>query len=314
MSVIVLGDLIIDDYKVVDVTRISPEAPCMIGLAHDEYIRLGGAANVAANIFKLDNSAVLVGQGQYDTFFPLLNNLGMPALLYPGQHSIKTRFIDHKSRTQLFRYDIEKILPQDSREDLVEYSSFIDSLNFPSYNVCVLVDYMKGMVRYNDVKRIKGCKVNIVSTKNTKPHRILPKASKNRHQPINILVVNEREFASAQPIIGYQYAVRTEGEKGISVFKFRSVSDDWSESSLLVHIEGLKVDVFDVTGAGDTVTAVIAYCLDQMGFSEENLIRACFCANIEASKVVTKCGTTVLETAPDILLDTFKTATWKPHI
>jgi D-beta-D-heptose 7-phosphate kinase/D-beta-D-heptose 1-phosphate adenosyltransferase len=308
MSIIVLGDLIIDDYKVVDVTRISPEAPCMIGLAHDEYVRLGGAANVAANIFKLDNSVVLVGQGQHDTFFPLLNTLGMPFLLYQGQHSIKTRFIDHKSRTQLFRYDIEKIIAQDSREDLVEYSSFIDSLNFPSYDTCVIVDYMKGMIRYNDVKRLEGCKVNIVSTKNKKPHRLLPKISKTRYQPINILIVNGKEFAEAQPIIGYQYVVRTEGDKGISVFKYRAVSDDWSESSLLVHIQGLKVDVFDVTGAGDTVTAVIAHCLDRMGFSEENLIRACFCANIEASKVVTKCGTAVLETPSDTILTKFRTA------
>lgn len=306
MSIIVIGDLILDDYKIVDVNRVSPEAPCLIGLAHQEYTRLGGAANVAANIFQLDSSVVLAGQGHYDTFFPLLSDLGIGCLLYPGAHSIKTRFIDHKSHSQLFRYDIEKVTPQDSREDILEYSTFIDNLDFKSNNVCVIVDYMKGMIRYNDVKRIKGCKTNIVSTKNPQPHKVLPKLGRNRFQSINILVVNEKEFASASRILNYQYAVRTEGDRGMSIFKYTPISDEWHEPSLLVHIQGIKVDVFDVTGAGDTVTAVIAFCLDQKGFSEENLIRACSCANIEASKVVTRSGTTVVESNADGVLFNFE--------
>ena len=306
MSIVVIGDLILDDYKIVDVNRVSPEAPCLIGLAYENYIRLGGAANVAANIFQLDSSVVLVGQGQYETFFPLLNDLGLACLLYPGPQSIKMRFIDHKSHTQLFRYDIEKVTAQDSREDLPEYSSFIDNINFKSYNVCVIVDYMKGMIRYNDVKRMKGCSINIVSTKNPYPHRILPKLSKTGYQPTNILVVNEREYAAIKDVAGYQYVVRTEGDRGMSIFKYTKISDQYYEPELLKHIHGVKVDVFDVTGAGDTVTAVIAFCLDQMGFSEENLIRACYCANREASIVVTKCGTTVIETDVESLSAIFR--------
>jgi len=309
MSILVIGDLILDDYRIVDVNRVSPEAPCLIGLACEQYTRLGGAANVAANIFKLDFSVVLVGQGEYDTFLPILNMLGMPCLLFPGAHAIKMRFIDHKSHTQLFRYDIEKTTSQDSREDLegkCSYSTFIDDIDFKAHNVCVVVDYMKGMIRYNDVKRIKGCKVNIVSTKNPHPHRILPKANRNRYQPINILVVNEREYAAAKDIVGYQYAVRTEGDRGMSIFKYTQVSEQYYKPDLLTHINGIKVDVFDVTGAGDTVTGVIAFCLDQMGFSEDNLIRACHCANLEAAKVVTKTGTTVVDTDAESLLCIFK--------
>jgi D-beta-D-heptose 7-phosphate kinase/D-beta-D-heptose 1-phosphate adenosyltransferase len=296
MSILVIGDLIIDDYKIVDVNRVSPEAPCLIGLAQKEYIRLGGAANVAANIFQLDQSVCLVGQGQYDTFLPLLTEMGMPCLLYEGSHSIKTRFLDSKSHAQLFRYDIETIIPQDSRNDLQAYSSFIDSVDFKNHNICVIVDYMKGMIRYNDVKRMKGCKVNIVSTKNPQPHRILPKTARNRYQPTNILVVNEKEYSALKEVIGFQYAVRTEGDRGMSIFKFTKVAEDYYKPDLLTHIDGIKVDVFDVTGAGDTVTAVIAFCLDRFGFSEENLIRACRRANQEAAKVVTKSGTTVIQT------------------
>jgi len=306
MSIVVIGDLILDDYRIVDVNRVSPEAPCLIGLDHEQYIRLGGAANVAANIFQLDSTVLLVGQGQYDTFFSILNEMGMAGLLFPGLHATKMRFLDYKSHTQLFRYDIEKIIPQDSRENLTRYSAFIDDLDFSVHNVCVIVDYMKGMIRYNDVKRVKGCPVNIVSTKNPSPHRVLPMTSKNRYQPTNILVVNEKEYAGLKDVLGYQYVVRTEGDRGMSVLKYKKISDQYYEPELLEHINGVKVDVFDVTGAGDTVTAVIAFCLDQMGFSEENLIRACYCANREAAVVVTKCGTTVIETDSESLLTIFK--------
>lgn len=309
MAIVVIGDLILDDYKIVDVNRVSPEAPCLVGLAFKQYTRLGGAANVAANVFQLDQSVVLIGQGDYDTFFPLISNLGLPCLLFPGPHSTKMRFIDHKSHSQLFRYDIESPTPQDSRDNLAKYSAFIDSIDFKSYNVCVVVDYMKGMIRYNEVKRLKGCKVNIVSTKNPQPHLILPKPNRHRYQPINILVVNEREYAMARDIAEYQYVVRTEGDKGMSIFKYTQVSDHYYKPDLLTHISGIQVDVFDVTGAGDTVTGVIAFCLDQMGFSEENLIRACLCANQEAAKVVTKSGTTVIESDANSILSHFKNIT-----
>lgn len=306
MAILVIGDLILDDYRIVDVNRVSPEAPCLIGLAHSQYTRLGGAANVAANIFQLDSSVALVGQGEYDTFFPMLNNLGMACLLYPGQHSTKMRFLDHKTHVQLFRYDIEDIVSQDENKDIAKYSTFIDSLDFSKYQVCVIVDYMKGMIRYNDVKRLKGCKVNIVSSKNTKPHRLIPK-NKKISDAVNILVVNEKEYAAAGDIIGYQYAVRTEGgDRGMSVFKYTPMSDTYSLPRLLAHVDGVKVDVFDVTGAGDTVTAVIAFCLDQFGFSEDNLVKACRCANREASKVVTKTGTTVLDSDVDSVLGFFR--------
>jgi bifunctional ADP-heptose synthase (sugar kinase/adenylyltransferase) len=164
---------------------------------------------------------------------------------------------------------------------------------------------MKGMIRYNDVKRLKGCRVNIVSSKNTKPHRLIPK-SKRISDAVNILVVNEKEYAAAGDILGYQYVVRTEGDRGMSVFKYTPMSDTYYLPRLLAHVDGVKVDVFDVTGAGDTVTAVIAFCLDQFGFSEDNLVKACRCANREAAKVVTKTGTTVLDSDVDSVLGFFK--------
>ncbi len=304
MSIIVLGDLILDDYKIVDVNRVSPEAPCLIGLHSSEYTRLGGAANVAANIFQLDTTVSLVGQGDYDIFFPLIHDIGIPCLLYNGLHSTKVRFIDKKSHVQLFRYDIEQITQQDSRKNIDEYAAFIDKLNFERYNVCVIVDYMKGMIRYNDVKKINGCAINIVSTKNPNPTRILPKKLKNSklENPINILILNEREYNACVNFHGYQFIIRTEGCNGISIFRYTYEQ----QSELVVHIPGIKVDVFDVTGAGDTVSAVVAYCLDKHGFSEKNLISACHCANIAASRVVAKIGTAVLDIESDTLLTLFK--------
>lgn len=283
MSIIVIGDLIIDDYRIVDVNRISPEAPCLVGSAHDQYIRLGGAANVAANIFQLDKKVCLVGQGEKDVFLPVTNSMGMECILYEGTHSTKIRFIDNKSHVQLFRYDVEKITPPDYYLDHLKYASFIDSIDFNNYNICVIVDYLKGMVRY--IHRLNRCKVNIVSTKNPYPNKLIT------YDAINILILNEQEFNALKSTTGFSYIIKTEGDRGMSVLK----ANNENVFQTIKHIDGIKVEVFDVTGAGDTVTAVVAYHLDLFGFSEEKLIKACECANKEAAKVVAKLGTAVID-------------------
>jgi len=63
----------------------------------------------------------------------------------------------------------------------------------------------------------------------------------------------------------------------------------------IYHVPAHEVKVFDVTGAGDTVVAMIAYCLNRYGFSEENLKNACYIANLEASFVVSQHGTATIE-------------------
>lgn len=311
MSVVIIGDLMIDDYKIVEVNRVSPEAPCLVGVDKCGYQRLGGAANVACNLSQLSKDMVLVGICRKDEFQPLLDNHGIKSHLLSGDHSVKTRFVDDRSNAQLFRYDIEKCLPQDGGENLIEYSEFIDEIDFKLHNVCVIADYMKGAVKHSAVKRLNGCRVNIVSTKNVYPHKVLPRhrnIKRLKASPVNILVLNAKEYSVTKEIWGFQYIIRTEGDKGISIFKV--IEDDeqiFHEEQLLHHIDAVKIDVFDVTGAGDTVTAVIAFCFDKVKFSEENLIKACDLANREAAIVVSRRGTSVIESNADFLLSNFAT-------
>jgi len=303
MSIVVIGDLILDDYRFVDVSRVSPEAPCLIGLDKSQDLRLGGAANVACNIRQLTNNLLLVGQCEENEYRPLLDKYDVDCKILDGKHSIKMRFIDERTNVQLFRYDIEKVIPQNSRDNFTNYVDFVDKIDFKSFNICVIVDYKKGMIRTCDIKRLSGSKINIVSTKNERPHLVLPRPrhwKRLKNAPVNILIFNNKEYNAAKEIWGYNYIIRTEGDRGMTIFK---VIEDPEEidhrEDVLAKIDAIKVDIFDVTGAGDTVTAVVAFCLDKYGFSEENLVKACRCANYAASKVVTISGTAVVQDSVD---------------
>lgn len=311
MACVVIGDLILDDYKIVTVDRVSPEAPCLVGLHKNEYVSLGGAGNVANNLSQLTDDFLLVGKCDISSYAPILEQYGIGKhKLMQGSHSIKTRFVDYRGKTQLFRYDKECLIPQDYSEDLAEYSNFIDSINFKDFNVCVIVDYRKGMIRTNDVKRLNGCKVNLVSTKHSYPHKVLPKhkyAKRFKTPPVNILVVNDIEYRCIKEVWDYHYIIRTEGDRGTSVFKtVEDAEGIYHDETLIGHIDACKVDVFDVTGAGDTVLSVLAFCLDKYDFSEDILFKACECANKEAAAVVSKPGTSILDIGAERIINFFE--------
>lgn len=287
--ILVLGDIILDDYRIVDVHRVSPEAPCLVGLHQTEYYRLGGAANVANNIKALSPNLLLVGEC-CETMQSLVKDAEIPHLLRKGKTSTKIRFIDKKSRTQVFRYDVEEVEDTNDRPVLDIRATVPNQ----EYKVQVIVDYLKGTI--NKVSQVK-CPIHIFSTKNPYPSRLI----KFRKEQ-NILILNKSEFdrADKDSLKEFSYVVRTEGEDGISIFN--------SSLLLIRHFDAVKVDVFDVTGAGDTVTAVISFCLSCFGLTEETLARACFCANAEAAKVITKHGTTVMTSTEAEIINRFHTA------
>lgn len=269
MSIIVVGDIILDDYRMVSVSRVSPEAPCLIGLAQDKYYRLGGAANVANNIKSYGSDVMLAGVCSHLVESLLVENK-IEFSIDIGTNSVKTRFIDRKSGTQLFRYDSESIHPTES-------SVASNSKLYDKHNVCIVADYMKGVITpYTDVR---GCGINIVNTKNPYVNDIMP----TRVGAVNILIVNDLEFMALHDFKRYDYVVRTEGADGMSVFN--------TTCKRVSHIPAFNVKLSDVTGAGDTVAATIGACLDRHGFSEENLVKSCYAASYAAAKVVEKIGT-----------------------
>ena len=288
MSILVVGDLMLDIYEHVDIYRVSPEAPCLIGLNKFNTYFLGGAANVAHNLFKLTSEFQLVGKCsifENTQFMRLIRDVGIPVNFLNGNISTKIRFVDTRSKTQVFRHDIETPLDDNYQKDFLDINELFSKLpNYP--RVLLLVDYRKGMIRPNSVKFMRSSAINIVSSKSTRPSELLPtKGSENR---VNILVLNQHEFKRLKEYKEYDYIVRTEGSDGISIIKREKMEP-------LYHIPAFPVAVFDVTGAGDTVVAILAFCLHKFGFTEENLKKACYIANREAAQCVAHHGTTVTE-------------------
>lgn len=286
--ILVIGDIILDDYRIVDIHRVSPEAPCLVGRHQTEYYRLGGAANVANNIKALTRDLLLVGEC-CDNMQSLIEDAEIPHLIQLGRNSTKIRFIDKKSRAQVFRYDVEETEdPSDHPAQLIDSIPIIPE---HEYKVQVIVDYLKGTV--NKISQVR-CPINIFSTKNPYPSRLI-----KHRKAQNVLVLNKGEFdrADKDSLKEFSYVVRTEGEDGISVF----------DSSLLLirNFEALRVDVFDVTGAGDTVTAIIAFCTSQFGLTEDTLAKACFCANVEAAKVIAMHGTAIVTSTENEIINMF---------
>lgn len=289
--ILVLGDIILDDYRLVEISRVSPEAPCLVGKHMTEYYRLGGAANVANNLKALTDDLLLVGRCCETTVLPLILEAEIPQQVWFGQNSVKVRFIDKKTRNQLFRYDVEA--GDETRDDEEETESQKTGYKDADYAVQVIVDYLKGTV--NRIAQVK-CPINVFSTKTPNPSRLIRHRSEQ-----NVLILNQGEFERADKggMREFTYVIRTEGDDGISLFHGPSLL-------IIRHFDALRVDVFDVTGAGDTVTAVIAFCLSEFGLTEETLAKACFCANIEASKVVSMHGTAVVASSRDDILRTFR--------
>ena len=281
MSIVVIGDLILDNYNIVKADRVSPEAPCLVGRSLNKgFLRLGGAGNVALNIRNLTADMVLVGVG-CSLYRELLTKNNIPNRVVSSlQQSIKTRFIDEKSRVQIFRYDEEETnLPSDIRESI---KRIVRSIELKKYDIAVIVDYKKGLFdrEYLALESDRS-KINLISTKKTDLSEVVN--IKNNRNSTHILVVNNDEYLKMKYEPKIDYTIRTVGEDGIILYKGKKEIN---------RIRGEKIDAFDVTGCGDTVLATVAYSLNKTKFNEDSLYRACKLANYAASRVAMKTGTT----------------------
>lgn len=286
---LVVGDVMLDRYWFGDVSRISPEAPVPVVLVEKEDQRLGGAANVAWNCKQLGARTRLlsvVGRDEPgDKLAQLLKEEGVDASLHrDGQLATtqKLRVIGRKQ--QLLRIDFEK--PPSTEVLAAKLEEFRGAL--AECDVVILSDYGKGGLRHiedmiraareagkrvlvdpkgDDYSRYKGCSI------------ITPNLAELRE------VVgrwkDEEDLAgrarALRETLGLEALLLTRGEDGMTLFQQdRSVS-----------IRAQAREVFDVTGAGDTVIAALAVML-AAGAGLEEAVRI---ANRAAGIVVGKLGT-----------------------
>lgn len=282
--VVIIGDLILDEYIWGDVKRISPEAPVPVLETTSETARFGGAANVAHNVASLGGRADLIGVIGSDSNGKTLIGILQEAGINTGgirtdssrPTSAKTRVIARASSTsvsnhqQLLRIDRESSLPVDASLQDELLNAVTDRIS--QADALIIEDYEKGVLNPELIENIL-----IVARKYNKPIVVDPKVENFWHyKGVTSITPNHKEAGAAlnREItdentlieVGEEILDRlaldglliTRGEQGMSLF--RRIGD--SQRTEVEHISPAQPrDVFDDTGAGDTVVAVFTLAL-----------------------------------------------------
>lgn len=299
-KVLVVGDIMMDEFLWGEVSRISPEAPVPIVKVEKETFLLGGAANVVNNLLGLKSQVLLAGvigpDGMGRRLIRKLQSLGTATegiVVEEGRPTaIKTRVIAHHQ--QVVRVDREKvgsIFPGTLRTILG-----IIKKNISRIKGIIVSDYGKGVVSQelmNGLKEVIG--------KNSIPILVDPKPQNMRwYEGVTLITPNhlEAELAAGRKIETEEdllWAGRdllkktkcdsvliTRGQEGMTLFL---------KNKKVEHIPTVAQKVFDVTGAGDTVIATLILSL----VSGMNMIQACKMANFAAGIVVGEVGTAAVQ-------------------
>ena len=298
VRVLVIGDLMLDRYWHGDTSRISPEAPVPVVRIGDTEERPGGAGNVALNIAALGAQATLVGLLGTDEAANILIRLLEKADIncqceqLPACNTItKLRVLSRHQ--QLIRLDFEDNFSGYDGTDLVERCRPL----ITKTDVVVLSDYAKGALSQSEaliaLARAAG-----------KPVVVDPKGGDfRRYRGATLITPNSHEFEEMAGICVDDNTLVARGEALRAELDLDGLLVTRSEKGMLlmeadhppVHIPTRAREVFDVTGAGDTVVAVLATAIGA-GLSLE---KATVLANIGASIVVSKLGTATV-TVPEL--------------
>jgi len=293
--ILVVGDIIVDEFVMGDVSRISPEAP--VPVVHVESIerRLGGSANVVRNLHAVDTSSAMFGLiGDDEPGRWVLEQLGEMDSGTSGVRikknnrptAIKTRIIARHQ--QVVRYDREWIQPasEESRKAIIASVQ----ANLGKADAIILSDYGKGVLSPETMQELMPLLAGHIVCIDPKPLHtelyrgataITPNLSEAAAMS-GMAAVNDDAHVEQMARKLYDdlqltYVLITRSEKGMTLFDGR----------ICHHIPTAARDVFDVTGAGDTVIAVFTACLAR----GDDALSAAQHANLAAGVVVGKVGT-----------------------
>jgi D-beta-D-heptose 7-phosphate kinase / D-beta-D-heptose 1-phosphate adenosyltransferase len=295
---LVIGDVMLDRYLIGSVGRISPEAPVPIVLLNTQNERAGGAANVAANLALLGIKTHLIGCVGNDLEAQSLSKLINDAGIENNLVTSKTRPTIAKTRVisghqQMMRLDQESNATFNA-EEMTALQANIHAALAKSPKIVILSDYAKGLLSLDICQSI----INICKSKSI-PVLVDPKgADYSKYVGATALTPNKKETAEAcstnindadlitkasalKNCIKLQFLAVTRGEEGITLI------DDDKINNGTHHIAASAKQVFDVSGAGDTVIATLAAGL-MHGLTP---LEALTVANLAAGVVVGKVGT-----------------------
>lgn len=295
-SILVIGDLILDEYIFGNVQRISPEAPIpIVETSHRDY-RAGGAGNVAMNIAEMGGIPLLCGVSGNDDAAEKMKLILAKRMLTDNilllnsddrPTTLKSRVIAHSQ--QMLRIDNESCTAISStcEKSLINWAA----QKLPFCQACVISDYAKGCITENVASAIislarKSAIPVIVDPKGSNYQRYLGATliTPNRHEAgvavkrtLNTTEEIDQAATELLTSLADTHLLITCGEDGMLLYR---------NSLPKVHIPAKKRPVFDVTGAGDTVVSVLALALA----AGMEIVPAATIANIAGSIAVEKLG------------------------
>lgn len=290
-KVAVFGDIMIDSYWIGSTNRISPESPVpVVNINHTEN-RLGGAANVALNISKMECPITLAGLVGIDAHAKELESLCQT-------NNIETDFVEEKGFSTIMKLRVI------SRQQHIVRCDFEEAPNLTPALIAKITDSLKATIDENDIIVLSDYNKGFLSDpqaliqyarSNNKTVIIDPKGDDfSKYRGASLITPNTSEFElvvghckTEEILFAKAEALRAEleldallitrSEKGMTLFE---------KDKAPVTFSAKAQDVFDVTGAGDTVIAMIATQLAK----GTPLPQACKIANVAASIVVGKMG------------------------
>ncbi len=300
--VLILGDVMLDEYMWGTVSRISPEAPVPVVAVRSEGVKVGGAGNVATNVAALGGRPSLIGLVGDDAAAERLGHelevagVKSDGLIVDASRptTIKTRVVAGSQHVVRFDRESDASVSRAIRTRVV--AAVRERL--PAADLLLISDYAKGLVGSGLMREILG-----LAARHQKPVAVDPKV---QHlllfKGVTVVAPNHHEAAVAARVpvrseadllrvgrvllrrLKAQAVLITRGEQGMSLFE---------AGKSAVHIPTVAREVYDVTGAGDTVMGALSLALA----AGADMHRAAVLANYAAGVVVGKRGTATVTRA-----------------
>jgi len=298
-GVLVIGDIMVDHFIWGKVSRISPEAPVPVVDVQKDSILLGGCANVLNSIYSMGGKVYVAGVIGADNMGKLLLEELRERRIETGgvvvekgrPTTLKTRIVAHGQQMVRFDKESRKPIPKTSARKILEYVKSLRN----KIGAVIISDYSKGVISRELIAEIKNIlkdpKIYICLDPKQSDFSIYEGAyviTPNHHEAeraAGMEITNGDDLRQVGEILlkrhNFQALLITRGEEGMSLFE--------RKGSKIIHTDFLAQakEIYDVTGAGDTVIGVLALSLA----AQADLKEATCLANQAAGIVVGKVGT-----------------------
>jgi D-beta-D-heptose 7-phosphate kinase / D-beta-D-heptose 1-phosphate adenosyltransferase len=303
-TVLCVGDLMLDEFVYGEVSRISPEAPAPVIAVQRSETDIGGAGNVARNIVSLGARCIFVGLvGEDAAGATLKAELGRESLIEsvlvcdPSRPTTrKVRFVSEHFSSHMLRADWESTAPASAATEQKLIDAILPLLS--RADIVLLSDYAKGVLTARVIR-------NVIDAARKLGKRVIvdPKSPNLAiYRGATLLKPNRKEFAEAtRRGLDTDQSIADGAHEIMQLADCEAVLVTQSEHGMtlvlrngdVIHVPGLPVRVRDVSGAGDTVAAVVAVTL-AAGADWEAALRM---ANAAAAVAVSKQGAAVVSSA-----------------